>query len=671
MSSSCPFRAFLENPGLAASLASSWSAADGAYRELGREELSVPGIQQYLLILHVYRALAGEPRDPHVVRAEALARHLAGCVTEAGLIREPSGFVSDHPANACHVADALGTFCHYAGRNGWSAEAAQAARDALVRIVEKHHVVRLPDGIVGRTQQMRFEMRAYYWAWRVTGDGKYKDACFALWKNGLNAYRRPIAVLGGLLQPSLHPDFTWNYTCSSGTTTEYATNTHTPVYYCTEPQGFVFVYLHGLKDGVFERNAEWDEFCRKYLLGLFRNLSRAGHTASDVDGYGIHRAWYSGCLVESIPVEAAAAGAIGLGATEVSWFRWYVERYTDFIARGERFAESGLLGQCPYGHDITFEKQFPVLIGVRGYAQLARGLYEYGLAGVTAQEPPPMVSYAWWHNWARVSTPVYETSFTGTTSLCRIPMAKHYGDPYLGCIHGGAPLATLMAGDKLMYATSNDPEGLWHVALADVDGNVLRSSGSSFADETAMSVRLSDGRVLTRDQFVSHETPVNEEIAAGSPTVVTWSKNLRTHGVRFFVQNSYAPDAVAMEWGAAFPAGYHIKEAVFVLPIPATLQPEIRMVGGEWEPLGDGRENQGWPVALRWRNGERSVTVALLPGRCDLREYSTRVVALPPEPGRPGGENSFCPYPLLQVRLCAKSHAALDRVELRTRLTLG
>ncbi|MBL8991960.1 MAG: hypothetical protein JNM63_01385, partial [Spirochaetia bacterium] len=442
-----------------------------------------------------------------------------------------------------------------------------------LRIADLHPRIRPPGGLVGRTQQLRFETRVFYWAWRVTENEIYKKYFLELMENGIHAYQHPVALEGGLVQPSLHPDFTWNYTCTSGTTTQYATNTHTPVYYATEVQGFAFVYLHGMKDGVLERNAKWDTFCRKYFFGLFRNLSRVGHTACDLDGYGIHRAWYSSCLVESIPLEGSAASAFGLDGETASWFRWYLDRYAGFVKRRPSFEKNGLAEAIPYGQAITIEKQFPALGGARLYAMCARALYEYGVEEKRSAEPPAFVSYAWWHRWLRVSTPVYETSFVGTTSLCRIPVARHFGDPHLGCMHGGSPLSNLFAGDELLYATSNDPAGLWHVELQDMEGNVFRSIATSFEDEAAMSVLTSEGELLNEDDFENYEPPKLYPMGE-RPTEVKWFKHSPTGGFRFFARNAYGEKSFSSRWGFHAPQGHSLKKAAFCLAVPKDLAPE-------------------------------------------------------------------------------------------------
>ena len=653
-------RSFLTNTGFVRLLEESWRP-DGFYAEPETGQPSPATISHYLLSYHLDLSLLGDKNPIHRERAEALAKHISGRVCENGFLLEPDGTVTDHPAGCSHVADTLGAFCHYGAKLGWDETAVKESREALIRIVEGHPSIRLPEGIVGRSQQMRFELRVYYWAWRATGESRYKDAFFKLWENGIHAYQNAIAHNGALLQPSLHPDWTWNYACGAGTTTSYATNTHTPTYYCTEPQGFAFVYAHGLKEGVLPENPVWSEFCRKYFLGLLRNLSRAGHTSNDVDGYGVHRAWYAGCLLETAPMEAAGL-AMRLGLTrEAGWYRWFLDRYVDYIQRSPAFAETGLIEQCPYGHRITIERQFPALAAARFYAHLARALQVYEVEKIEPVEPPALLHYAWWHNWARVSTPSYETSFVGTTSLCNLPVVKNFGDPNLGCIHGGAPLSTLFVGDRLMYVTSNDPGGLWHVELADVNGQVWRSCATSFADETSMIVKTSDGRLLSPDDFDDHEDPFVTQIEDAAAEV-RWTKNIRQQGIRFYVANSYAPQSLSIRWGAAFPAGNYISRAVFILPFPAAMNPEIK-IGGEWVPLTLDSQGKEWPEALRWSDGHATVEAGIskCPGRFSVAPVEIKERS-------PGGENSFCPFPLWQLRLDVAMTPKTNRVAVDTGL---
>lgn len=662
-STATDLRSFISNPQFVGFLDQCWNASENNYTDPSTGIASSPGIQQHLLIYHVYLALLGD-RPKHVERAVGLARHLAGVVREDGLLTEPEGTVSDHPANACHVADALGTFCYYCGQLGIDAAETENPRAALLRIVDHHYRVRQPEGTEGWTQQLRFELRAYYWAWRITGDEGYRKACMNLWENGVYSYRHPICRGGRFGQPSIRPDYTWNYVGGGlDSRDDAATNTHTPVYYCTEPQGFAFVYSHGLKDGVVPENTERAEFCRHYFLGLLRNLSRAGHTSSDVDGYGIHRAWFSGCLVESVPVEASGMGEkVGLSPEISGWFRWYVDRYIDFVQRQPSFSEMGLPPQLPYGHNITIEKQFSAIIGSRFYSYLARALFEFGLDKVVPVEPPPFYSYAWWHNWVRVSTPRYEASFVGTTSLCNVPMIKYCGDPNLGCIHGGSPLSTLFSGNQLLYATSTDPAGLWHVELTDVNHAEFRSCGSSFRDETAMTVKTAEGEILTRDAFTDYEPPHIGNLLTGKPAEVIWSKNLKEERIRFFVHNGYRPEGFTSEWGFSCQAGNYLRGAAFVLPVPALLSPEIQ-IAGEWHPLELASEGVRWPDAVRWTQGDRSVTVHLKPLGQEI-EGGFRVVPVATNERSPGGENSFCPYALRQLRLEVRYCATLNRAVL-------
>ncbi len=654
-------KSFIENKFFAGFLDQCWSESQG-YLDAGKPINN--GEKLHLLVYHTYRALSGGERlAEHLKRSEILAHQLSQRVLPDGLLQDSDGGETDHPAHGSSVADALGTFTFYGKKIGAGSEVVLEARNALLRIADFHPRIRPPGGLVGRTQQLRFETRVFYWAWRVTEKESYKKFFLELMENGIHAYQHPVAIEGGLVQPSLHPDFTWNYTCTSGTTTEYATNTHTPVYYTTEPQGFVFVYLHGLKDGVLPQNPKWDVFCQKFFHGLLRNLSRAGHTMSDVDGYGIHRAWYSSCLVESMPLEGAAAEKLGLEPVVVGWFRWYLDRYIDFVKRNPAFEKTGLPETIPFGQNLTIEKQFPALGASRLYAMIARALVEYRVEETTAIAPPAMMSYAWWHNWVRVSTPNYETSFVGTTSLCRIPVARHFGDPHLGCMHGGSPLSNLFSGEELLYATSNDPAGLWHVELQDTEGSVHRSIASSFEDETSLSLLTSQGELLNADHFENYQKPHNVAIEK-NPAVVQWAKHLRSAGIRFFTHLRFEEKQFASTWGFHTLQGHSLKKAFFNLAVPADLSPEWLNDKNHWQALKAGLKEKSWPKAIRWKRGKKSVAVEILPtgfaGDWTCEE-------IPVEPGRPGGENSFSPYRILQVRLTAKVVVSLERMAVETR----
>lgn len=650
-------KAFVENAAFTGFLNRSWSDEKG-YTDTGKPIANAERLQ--LLTYHTYQALAkSEASAVHLARAEKLSLELSNNVSEDGLLQENGG-VTDHPAHGSSVADALGSFAFYGKKIGAKTEIISFAKDALLRIADLHPRIRPPGGLVGRTQQLRFETRVFYWAWRVTEQKVYRNYFMELMENGIHAYQHPVALEGGLVQPSLHPDFTWNYTCTSGTTTEYATNTHTPVYYATEVQGFVFVYLHGLKDGVLKRNPVWDAFCKKYFMGMFRNLSRAGHTACDLDGYGIHRAWYSSCLVESLPLEGCAAEVIGLDAQTVSWFRWYVDRYTDFVERSTSFEKTGLPETIPYGQKITIEKQFPALGGARLYAMCARAGYEYEIEKIKSAEVPAFTSYAWWHRWLRVSTPVYETSFVGTTSLLRIPVAKHFGDPHLGCMHGGSPLSNLFCGNELLYATSNDSAGLWHVELQDMEGNVTRSIATSFDDDTATSVLTSEGTFLNEDDFENYEEPKLYQLGEKA-TVVKWWKNSPSGGFRFFVRNAYLEKSFSSRWGFCSPQGHSLKKAAFCLAIPKDLSPEWKDGSGVWRSLSGESEGEIWPAGIRWKRGNKTATVLLESGNAS--KWTSR--AIPTDPGRPGGENSFSPFPTLQLRLEVPIKTSLEKASMQ------
>jgi hypothetical protein len=658
-------KSFIENKNFIDFLNRSWSDEKG-YLDQGQLISNNERLQ--LLIYHTYRCLAkGENTSLHLNRAEFLAGQISACITTSGLLSDEKGNETDHPAHGSSVADALGTFAFYGKKISAQSDKVRLATDALLRIADYHPRIRPPGGLVGRTQQLRFETRVFYWAWRITENEKYKNYFLELFENGMHAYTHPVAIEGGLVQPSLHPDYTWNYTCTSGTTTEYATNSHTPVYYATEPQGFAFVYLHGLKDGVLKRNVKWDDFCQKYFEGLLRNLSRAGHTSSDLDGYGIHRAWYSSCLVESIPLEASVGETIGLDEKTASQFRWYLDRYIDFVKRSSTFEKTGLPETIPYGQNLTIEKQFPALGGARFYAMIARALYEYEVEKKVSTPPPAFLSYAWWHHWVRVSTPIYETSFVGTTSLCRVPMVKHYGDPHLGCIHGGSPLSTLFCGDELMYATSNDPAGLWHVELQDTEGNLFRSIATSFEDETATTLLNSKGELKSFDSFENYQRPVNLEMNQ-NPSKVLWHKKLRSSSFRFFVANEYTDDSLSCDWGFHSPQGNVLKKASFCLAIPKHLNPEWKDVKGKWHPLVAAATMAEWPQAVRWTRGKKSVHVELKTAKADGTWICEEI---PTELGRPGGENSFCPYQILQVRLAVLIEPNLERVNLNTHFTFS
>ena len=295
---------FLTNPAWMRLLDSSWRGAEG-YHDVGVARPVDSVVSLKLSIYHLYCALLGL-RGAHAERLPVLVTRLCGAVSEEGSLRFMTE-VTQHPAHCSFAAEALGCAAYYGQRVGLSDEIRAQAGAALARIVTRNPRVCPPNGTSGRTQQLRFEALAYYWHWQHTGLDRDRELFLELFQNGVDHYTKPFAAEGGYIVPALHPDWTWNYASASGTTTTFATNTHTPAYYHAEQTGFLFVYLHGLKTGGLPRNAAWDHFCRGYVGGLFRNYSRAGHLSVDVDGYGIHRAWYGGGLTEAAPYDAAAA----------------------------------------------------------------------------------------------------------------------------------------------------------------------------------------------------------------------------------------------------------------------------------------------------------------------------------------------------------------------------
>jgi|GEM_PF-839203 len=164
--------------------------------------------------------------------------------------------------------EAPGAPVRYADVIGLSEPARGTVLAALVRMAERHPRLRFPEGAQGKTQQLRFELRVYYWMALLSGDPVWKERFETLLANGLRNYVTPAAIDGPLIQPSLNPDWTWNYVGGGGLTDQHSTNTHTPAYYCTEPNGFMFVYLHALRNNVFDRRPELDAFCRNFCENI-------------------------------------------------------------------------------------------------------------------------------------------------------------------------------------------------------------------------------------------------------------------------------------------------------------------------------------------------------------------------------------------------------------------
>ncbi len=605
------------------------------------------GINTHILFYLVYTEV--QQMDCAVPgRAAKLAVWLADQIDENGLTREENGTSTDHPAANSTVADAIGIAAWYAKDIGISGKARQKVVSALLRMVELNYRIRYPEGCAGKSQQLRFELRVYYWAWLLTGSEIYKQRFFELFDNGIERYTNPAAIDGALQQPSMRPDWTWNYVCSSGDV-DYATSTHTPAYYCTEANGFLFVYMHGLKNGFIKRNPRYDRFCKKYLQGLMRNLSRAGHLCSDLDGYGIHRAWFGPVLIESVPCEAAQAASI-LGLPELGkWLRWYIDRYIDYVMRDKDYPFSGLPGAMPYGHKIGIEAQFSKLAEARFYGTLVRGIAEFDIEKLNPVCPPAFASYAWCAKWLRISTPVYETSFSGATSLRNVPVVKNFGDPNLGTLIGGAPVTTLFAGNSLMYAASFPLASLWHIEVKDHNGRTFQSAAASFNDETSFCVRHSAGDMLAEALFEPYSEPVMLTLKNDEYIESLWTRQERKDNLAYAVKMKYSIAYIETEWLAQSHAGHYVDKISFCIPIP-DMDAEWRdETVGEWCKL-DAVTLDKWPVALRWSVNGKTVTITLN-APPDNRGCACRIVLLPDEDGMPGGKNAFCPYRIKQVRL--------------------
>ena len=232
-------RTFLEESPFVTFLESCWDGE--CYQEFpvasGKIGCDPGGVNAQVLFFLVY-AEKLKLRNAIPGRAAKLAVRLAGLVREDGLCRTNDG-VSDHPAYASTIGDALGTAVRYADVIGLDAAGRKTVLAALVRLAENHPRLRFPEGAHGKTQQLRFELRVYYWMAQLSGIPVWKERFETLLANGLHAYRSPVAVDGPLVQPSLNPDWTWNYVGGGGITDQHSTNTHTPAYYCTEPNGFM------------------------------------------------------------------------------------------------------------------------------------------------------------------------------------------------------------------------------------------------------------------------------------------------------------------------------------------------------------------------------------------------------------------------------------------------
>ncbi len=585
------------------------------------------GINAHVLFYHIYGELLGLNGLP-AGRAAALAVWLAGQVQQDGRCESGDG-VTDHPAVASTIADALGTAVYYADKIGLDGLSRDIVMKGLENIAVHHLRIRFPEGAQGKTQQLRFELRVYYWMALLSGDEEWRRRFDIALNNGIHRYTHTAAIDGPLVQPSINPDWTWNYVCTGGLTDQHSTNTHTPAYYCTEPNGFMFVYLHALKNKIFERREDFDKLNSNYIRGLIRNLSRAGHLASDLDGYGIHRAWFSPVLIEGIPLESAALAA-ELGLPEMAAYcRWYVDRYIDFVQRSPSYGESGLPEAQPYGHRINIEAQFSQLAGARFYGSIARALYEFGqLNELAPVEPPAYGSFAWDAGWLRVSTPHYETSFAGHTCLRNIPVVPCYGDPNLGTLIGGSPLATLFSKHELLYAASFPAVALWHIEVDDHNGRRFLSCSTSPEDETSLAVRHSSGEILDSASFNPYDQPCNLFFGENDHLELNYQRRERANKFKFYVRNRYYADHIDLDFGMIGMAGHYYDKISFILPIPEPVQ------------LND------IPQEIRW--GNCRIDHIELEGAGDKLVVKTE--KLPETPGMPGGLNSFSPFPTRQVR---------------------
>lgn len=643
-------RAFLTESPFARYLERCWDGT--CYLNFPAEEQNPacdPATNAHSLLYLVYACrlkLGGVPAR----RTAQLALWLAGQVEPNGLIRERDG-VTDHPACSSQIADALATAAFYTEDSGLEIRERETVIAAFRRILECNHRIRYPEGAQGKTQQLRFELRVYYWAWQLSGSEEDRRRFFLALENGLHRYTHAAAIDGPLLQPSLNADWTWNYICTGGLTHEHATNTHTPAYYCTEPQGFLFILLRGWATGAITQEPEQQEFCRRYILGLFRNLSRAGHLSSDLDGYGIHRAWFGPVLIEGLPLEAAAAATqLGLPEETAGWLRWYVGRFLDFVRRGADYASSGLPEAQPYGHRIGIEAQFSRLAGTRLYASVARALAEFGsLEELEQQEPPAYATYAPDAQWLRVSTPTYETSFAGYTCLRNIPVVKNYGDPHLGSLIGGAPLTTLFSGNELLAVASFPVASLWHIEVDDHNGRRRISCATGPEDEIALSIRTPQGEILDRLSANPYDAPVLHQLTAQEWVGVNWLRKERSFHCDFYVHNRYYANRIELDWGMRGMAGHYYDQIAFIITLPQ--EGTECLLESTWQPLLPGI--LAAPRAIRWRRGSTTCQMNIETFREDEAEGKSvwLVAPLSVEDGNPGGRNGICPFPLMQLRL--------------------
>ncbi|GGD82287.1 hypothetical protein [Paenibacillus nasutitermitis] len=671
---------FLSNRPFAEYLDSLWDGERGYYRQSDGAAAGT-SVSMLAAVYHLYSALLADgetERARHVERLSGLMSSVLPLVREDGGVAESADHPgsSYHPGLAFNICKCLGLIYPYLEQIGLGAQR-EPVRQAIVTMVE-HHPEAGEAGTHGSDQSLRFELAAYYFAYVATGERKYLGWYKRLFHNGIASYTRDIhshkerhyTTAPGLQRAGLHPDFTFNYAGGIGTETELPTNAHTPAYYLAEVDGFLFTYLLGLKNGVLTRNADWDDFCRKYARGLYKDLSRAGRMSCDVDGYGIHRAWYAKVIFEGLPL----AACVPLGPNESdaearAHFKWYCDRYLENFMSSEHFRRFGVPPHQPYGHRLTIEKQFDKFNCIEIYAKTAAYLYEFGVDREPAREPDPFYAYSWWHDWLRVSTPVYETSFAAATGGCAIPKARHFGDSNLGTLAGGAALMTLFAGKQLLYAPSTDPDYAFDMLVMDRNGRTARSSCTLFGDRREFYVENTLGERLEKESFVPYGMPFVEALGESVKTV--FRKSTEQPNVTFVVQNRFSRDNIEITQKFFSPAGCFIRKGCFNLPLPKLEPVEVELRDGGSLTLDF--EADGWldirrVRAFRCRVGAGAYRIELLRVPAYAHERNTRIWrGSEGLEGEPGGENSFSPHPTGVLRIGAGG-GDLHQAELVLRL---
>ncbi|RKN71885.1 hypothetical protein [Paenibacillus ginsengarvi] len=652
--------AFLRNRALETFLDESWDEQTGMYRQSDGQP-AVCSFASMAMVHHMYLYLWTK-EETHRYRFNRLLERIVGLVTENGLVYETveCKAVNDHPGFAFTICRSLGLAYGHLKEAGME-HLEQPVRDAVVRIA-RYHPEAGEKGTAGADQSLRFEILSYYFAYLVTDEPYYLNQYKTLFDNGIYAYThstvngkyRHLSVRPGIQEAVLHPDFTFNYGCGTGAVNELPVNTHTPAYYLTELDGFMFTYAHGLKNGLLERTAHWDDFCVKYAEGLYKDLSRAGRMSCDVDGYGLYRAWYGKVIFESAPLACLAdPGPLAERKEMQSHFKWFADRFLDHFASSDHFRETGVPPHQPYGHRLTVEKQFDKFNCIEIYAKVATYAYEFGIPAIEAAEPEPYYAYSWWHRWVRVSTPVYETSFAACTSGCNTPTAPHFGGEFIGTIVGGAAITTLFAGDGLVYAPPNDPDYLFGMEVQDRNGKVARSGATLFGESFDFSVTAPDGRTLDPSEFVPYGHPHVKKLGAGIEP--RFRKQSELPCVTFDVHNRFEEASIRITQCFSAPPGLFVRKGWFNIPVPKLSPLRIR--------LKDGRENvynfdASTYIDIRsvrafiFEAGGKCCQIEIEKAENYSNEDNTELcVGSRGRAGEPGGINSFCPYPLGLIRI--------------------